>query len=177
MLYITFSKSQIAIEYCYRFKAKSPNSSVFWIHANTAARFGQAYDAIAKNLNLPGCEDLEANILQRVCECLSDEDHGAWLMVLDDADDIETFFGTDPHTSSLGAKQTPSLLSYLPRSSKGSIIITTRDARIGESLADREKSIVVLPPVAEEAERLLRSKLPQDHEGGEMDMAGLLDTL
>src|SRR5947199_154886 len=106
MLCTTFSKSQIAIEYCYRFKAKNPSSSVFWVHASTAMRFDQAYNDIAKKLNLPGHEDPKVNILQLVYEWLSNEDHNTWLMVLDNADDIETFFS---------AKQMPPLFNYLPK--------------------------------------------------------------
>ncbi|KAI9869294.1 MAG: hypothetical protein M1813_000083 [Trichoglossum hirsutum] len=170
-------KSQIAIEYCYRFKAKNPSGNIFWVHASTATRFGQAYNDVARKLSLPGVKDPKANILQLVYEWLSDEDNGTWLMILDNADDIETFFGARPHGSLLGAEQTPSLFGYLPRSSKGSIIVTTRDARIGERLADREKPIMVVPPVIQEAECLLRSKLPPDHEWREVETAELLNAL
>src|SRR5438876_591620 len=177
MLCTTFSKSQIAIEYCYRFKAKNPSGSVFWVHASTIARFEQAYNDIARKLSLPGHEDPKVNSLQLVYEWLSDEDHGAWLMILDNADDIEAFFSSSRHASLLGAEQTPSLFSYLPKISKGSVIITTRDSRVGERLADREKPIAVLPLAMQEAECLLRSKLPQGHKWGEVDTAELLHTL
>ena len=44
-------------------------------------------------------------------------------------------------------------------------------------MADREKPIAVLPLTEQEADRLLRSKLPQDHERGEVDMVELLHML
>ncbi|KAH0565984.1 hypothetical protein GP486_000611, partial [Trichoglossum hirsutum] len=98
-------------------------------------------------------------------------------MILDNADDIEIFFGAKPHESLLEAEQIPPLFGYLPKSSKGSIIITTRDARVGERLADRERAITVLPPGTQEAECLLRSKLPSDHEWGEVETGELLSML
>ena len=98
-------------------------------------------------------------------------------MILDNADDNETFFNARPHASLLKAEQPAALISYIPKSSKGFVIITTRDARIGERLADREKPIVVLPLSLQEAERLLRSKLSQYREWHDMDTAELLDTL
>ncbi|ERF73050.1 hypothetical protein EPUS_08614 [Endocarpon pusillum Z07020] len=170
-------KSQIAIEYCYRFRAQNPSGSVFWVHANNASRFQNAYKNIASKLGLPGWDDPKTNSLKLVSEWLSDEDHGPWLMILDNADDSETFFGTRSDGLSLEAEHPAPLVSYLPRNSKGSIIITTRDARVGERLSEREKSITVLPLVVQEAEHLLRSKLQQDAEWSEPDAAELLKLL
>jgi hypothetical protein len=169
MLCAMFRKSHIAIEYCQRFRVKNPGGSVFWVDGSTAAGFNQAYNSIARKLNLPGHEGPKVDTLRLVYEWLSDEDHGAWLMVLDNADDIEVIFSAKPTSSPL--------FNYLPRSLKGSIIITTRDARLGERLADMEKPIVVPPLAIQEAERLLRSKLPQDYELGDIDAVDLLNTL
>ncbi|KAF7510444.1 hypothetical protein GJ744_006723 [Endocarpon pusillum] len=170
-------KSQIAIEYCYRFRAKNPSGSVFWVHASNVSRFQNAYKNIARKLGLPGWEDPKTNTLELVSEWLSNEDHGPWLIILDNADDGETFFGTRSDGLSLEAEHRAPLVSYLPRNSKGSIIITTRDARVGERLSDREKSITVLPLVVQEAEHLLQSKLQQDAEWSEPDAAELLKLL
>jgi tetratricopeptide (TPR) repeat protein len=98
-------------------------------------------------------------------------------MVLDNADDTETFFSTGTYTPIRESEQPAALFSYIPKSPKGFIIITTRDARVGERLADREKPIAVRPLAVEEAELLLRSKLTQDREWREADVAKLLDTL
>ncbi|KAI9858313.1 MAG: hypothetical protein M1813_007588 [Trichoglossum hirsutum] len=170
-------KSQIAIEYCYRFKAENPSGNIFWVHASTVTRFAQTYNYIARKLNLPRYDSPEINTLQLVSEWLSDEDHGTWLMILDNADDIQTFFSNHAHASLQKDEQPTPLVRYLPRSSKGSVIITTRDARVGERLSDREKPIAVLPLAVQEAEHLLRSKLPQDHEWDGADTVECIDAL
>ncbi|KAI9860949.1 MAG: hypothetical protein M1813_005628 [Trichoglossum hirsutum] len=156
-------KSQIAIEYCYRFRGQHRESHVFWIHATTVSRMDQAYKDIARKLCLPGWNDPNVDTFQLVSKWLSDDTHRPWLLVLDSADDIEVFFNTKSNPSSVGSEQTAPLVNYLPRSSNSSTLITTRDKRVGERLADREKVIMVLPMAEPEAEQLLWSK--EAHEG------------
>ncbi|KAI9766209.1 MAG: hypothetical protein M1839_005011 [Geoglossum umbratile] len=161
-------KSQIAIEYCYRFRDQYPESHVFWIHASTVSRMDQGYKDIARKLRMPGWNAQNVDRFQLVSEYLNDEVHGPWLLVLDNADDLETFFSAKSDLSSVGSKQTAPLVNYLPRSSNGSTLITTRDKRVGERLANREKAIVVLPMAVLEAEGLLWSKVGQE---GSLDKA------
>lgn len=156
LAYAVNRKSQIAIEYCYRWHNQHPQGHVFWTHASNQARLDQAYKGIAKKLRLPGCNDPETDIFEIVFEWLCDEDHGPWLLVLDNADDIETF--SNPMSNALlvkGRSPTP-LLKFLPRSPNGSMIITTRDKRIGDRLADRAKTITVPLMMSQEADNLLR---------------------
>src|SRR5205814_288206 len=107
-------KSQIAIEYCYRYKGDHPEAHVFWVHASSRVRFEKAYQGIATDLALPGFDDPNiSNTLQLVSRWFSDDAHGRWLMVLDNADDMETFFSNGPpqHTE-LHSSQ--ALVDYLP---------------------------------------------------------------
>jgi len=80
-------KSQLAIEYCYQVKEKSPDTWVFWVHASDPARFEEGYRKIAERVKPPGWNDPKANILRLVCNRLSDEGSGKWSMVVDNADD------------------------------------------------------------------------------------------
>ena len=160
LTYAVNRKSQIAIEYCYRWHNQHPQGHVIWIHASNQARLDQAYKGIARKLQLPSCNDPETDIFEIVFEWLCDEDHGQWLLVLDNADDIETF--SSPMSNALlgkGRSPTP-LVKFLPRSPNGSMIITTRDKRIGDRLADRTKTITVLPMTNREADNLLRLIIP-----------------
>ena len=75
-------KSQIAIEYCYRFRDQHPESHIFWIHASTIYRVDQAYKDIASKLCLPGWNDPNVDKFQLVSEWLSNDAHGHWLLVL-----------------------------------------------------------------------------------------------
>jgi pentatricopeptide repeat protein len=169
-------KSQIAIEYCYRFKEKNPTSNIFWVHASNVARFDQAYKHIAASLRLPGHDNPEIDTLQLLCDWLSNENNGAWLMILDNADDIQ-MFGFGPRPSLPDTNRSKPLHNYLPRSAKGSIVITTRDKRVSERLADREKSLEVLPLPAQESRQLLQQNLHSPHEWETEDASELLHTL
>jgi tetratricopeptide (TPR) repeat protein len=156
-------KSQIAIEYCYRWHNQYPQGHVFWIHASTPQKIDQAYHDIGRKLTIPGWNDPAVKSLKLVSEWLSNDEHGSWLLVLDNADNMETFFGAKLELSLAGSEQTGPIVNYIPRSSNGSIIITTRDKRVGERLANREKPIEILPMDRLEAESLLWSKVPPDY--------------
>jgi tetratricopeptide (TPR) repeat protein len=158
------SKSQIAIQYCYAYKSEQPDSHVFWVHCGSVARFDQAYKEIARKLKLPGLHDPATNLVKSVYDWLSDDDNSSWLLVLDNADDQEMFFGSGDCSTSQDVlqRQLGPLAQYLPRSTHGSTLITTRNRRVGERFAERDKPIVVLPLETEDAKAMLRSRLP-DH--------------
>ena len=168
-------KSQIAIEYCYRFHRQNPTSNVFWIHAANLAQLDQGYRNIARKLSLPGWDELDLNTFRAVFDWLSDTEHGSWLMVLDSADDLDLFFTK----SSKGVKQDtkPQMSRFIPRSSLGTVIITTRDKRVAERLADRQAPVQVLPMSGLEARDLLRSKLPEELVLDATEVAALVDAL
>src|SRR5947209_12726905 len=67
------------------------------------------------------------------------------------------FFGPVQRSTSQGM-----LAQYLPRSAHGSILITTRDRRVGERFAGRDKPIIVQPLEITDAVSMLRSRLPDD---------------
>jgi hypothetical protein len=137
----------------------------------------QAYKDIARKLCLPGWNDPNVDTFQLVLEWFSDDAHGLWLLVLDNADDMETFFSIQPNPSSVGNENAAPLVNYLPRSSNASILITTRDKRVGERLANRERAIMVLPMAEPEAERLLWSKVDQDDSMNKAKSSELLEVL
>ena len=121
-----------------------------------------AYKDIARKLYLPRWNDPNVDTFQLVSEWLSDDAHRPWLLVLDNADDMEAFFSAKSNPSSVGSEQTAPLVKYLPRGSNGSTLITTRDKRVAERLTNREKAIMVLPMAELEAEKLLWSKVAQE---------------
>lgn len=150
-------KSRIAIEYCYRYRARQPDGHVFWVHASNHARFREGYSDIARELALPNHSREDS--LQLVPRWLNNDANGPWLLILDNADDSDTFFRSNP------LQQAAPLVNYLPKSSNGFIVITTRDMRVGENLANRMKPISVLPLAVVEAQGLLKSKChPGDEE-------------
>ena len=172
------SKSQIAIQYCYKYKSEQPGSHVFWVHCGSVARFDQGYKEIARKLKLPGLHDPAIDVVKSVYDWLSDDDNGSWLLVLDNADDQEMFFKSSARLTSHDAlqQQLGPLAQFLPRSIHGSTLITTRDRRVGERFAERDKPINVLPLEAEDAKSMLLSRLP-DQDGTTAEVMELLESL
>ena len=128
---------------------------MLWVHASTVPRLDQAYKSIARKLNLPGWDDLDLNTFEVVSDWLSE--HGKWLLVLDNADDLDIFFAAPTCSGSPPVVPIKQMHEYIPRSEDGTILITTRDKRVGYRLADRDEPILVSLMTIEEAETLLRS--------------------
>lgn len=173
----TRRKSQIAIEYCYMYRDKHPDASVFWVRVGTMSRFKQAYEAIANDRGLVGKEgdDPKANTLQLVTDWLNKKDNGSWLMILDGADDEAVFESRYQITEEFECST--SLARYLPGSLKGSIIITARNKRVVERLTCGEKPLMVSLFDGHMAKLLLRLKLDQSIEWVEEDADKLVETL
>ncbi len=100
-------------------------------------------------------------------------------MVLDNADDKEVLFGANAQTPSRQSRgqELAALIDYIPRSSIGSTLITTRDRRVGERLMNREKPVAVVPFEVADAKQLLRNKLPKNDEWDEAASMELLENL
>jgi tetratricopeptide (TPR) repeat protein len=127
-------KTQLVLELAHRVRDRC---AVCWIPVNSLANLQTAYRKVAKNLSLPGCEESGVDILELVQTYLSDETIGPWLLVLDNADDIELW--TSSLASEAGAK---CLIDYMPRSRHGAIIWTTRDRKVATGVA-RENVVTV----------------------------------
>ncbi|CAI7593360.1 unnamed protein product, partial [Penicillium pancosmium] len=162
-------KSQLAIEYSYRIRSKSPATWVFWVHASNEARFEQSFRDIADQLKLPSRQDPKANIFNLVENWLRDENNGKWICVLDNADNDK--FLCSLRTSDKGAstKESPNastkpLLEYLPRSPNGSTIITSRSRDIALKMVRPNDLIEVYPMERSEALELLQKTLGQPEE-------------
>jgi len=106
--------------------------SVFWVHASSPERFYQSISQIAQNCHVRGHDDPKADVPQLVKAWLARDDHGAWLMILDNADDTEIFFSSSEVTSPKPAgtdriASKGNLARYIPECSHGSILVTTKN--------------------------------------------------
>ncbi|CZR66344.1 uncharacterized protein PAC_16245 [Phialocephala subalpina] len=155
-------KSQIAIEYCHRFREQHPRAHVFWVHAGSSSRMDQGYKSIAESLNLPGWDNASVDTFRLVSTALSGDAHGHWLLVLDNADDMDTFDNARLNPSSVDSNRKEPLINYLPRGSNGMTLITTRDTQAGKSLANNRKVIEVSPMTTTEAESLLQLNVSEE---------------
>jgi len=123
-------KTQLALEYIYQTEIEYKDRSVIWIPVTNTESLEQAYLIAAKQLGISGCEDDKANVKKLVQDHLSSESAGQWLLVFDNADDLDMWIGKSTQESGR-------LIDYLPRSRRGSIIFTTRDKKTAVKLAGR----------------------------------------
>ncbi|CAG8950857.1 hypothetical protein HYFRA_00003074 [Hymenoscyphus fraxineus] len=114
-------KTAIALEFAYRTQEKQPKCSIFWVAAITKESFEKGYLEIGTRLRIPGISDPTADVKQLVQDKLSDPKSGEWLLIIDNADDVEVLYKRS--TEGIEKKR---LVDYLPPSSSGSILFTTR---------------------------------------------------
>lgn len=132
-------KSQIAIEYFYRFREQHPSGHVFWIHFSTLERAVSGWSQMARKIEIPSFDRPEADILHLVKDYVSDEAHGPWLLVLDNADDGDVFFKSQICTSK--SSTTRVMSSCLPLSKGGITLLITRNRSVGEKMASRKATL------------------------------------
>ncbi|KAH6880031.1 caspase domain-containing protein [Thelonectria olida] len=113
-------KTQIALEAVFRVRDEYPDCSVFWVPAVDATSFENAYRGIGRQLKVNGIDEAKADVGILVKTALS-ESTSSWLLVIDNADDVESLFGD---------AKTASLAKWLPFNRNGSIVFTTRNHEV-----------------------------------------------
>lgn len=116
-------KTQVALEAAFRVRDMYLDCFVFWVPAVDITTFENAYRKIGQELGIKGIDEEQADVKLLVREALDSESAGRWLLIIDNADDIELFSGNT------------SLSTYLPSSYKGSILFTTRDHKVAVELS------------------------------------------
>jgi tetratricopeptide (TPR) repeat protein len=142
-------KTQVALQFAYWAKENKPDYSIFWIPALSNASFEQAYTEVARKLPVRRDTD-DKDLNKSVQRYLSSEVAGPWLLVVDNADDMDMFFGNS---------DTPGGISeYLPENGQGLILFTTRSRGMAVSVADN--NVVELQEMdAQEAASFLEKSL------------------
>ncbi|KAK2024242.1 TPR-like protein [Colletotrichum zoysiae] len=160
-------KSQLAVNYAHEVQQASPDTYVFWVHAGTRERFEEAYRAIANRLQLPSRSDPNVDVVRLVYDWLCAEENGQWLMVVDNADDVNVFY-PKPNAVQCGASASRTdqpLASFLPQSSNGKILVTSRSRDVAERLTGGSRSVLSIEAMDEDqAHQLLRKKLQEAHD-------------
>ena len=154
-------KSQIAIEYAYRFRDQHPQGHVLWVYAANETRFTQAYRDVARKVQLPGWEDPQVDGCKLVCEWLDEMEDVPWLMVLDNADNAANFLSTGDGMAAERSANSVFMTGYLPTKFNHSkcLLITTRSRDVGEYLSQGQVCVNVGPLSNQEAGDLLRAKV------------------
>ncbi|KAL0930635.1 TPR domain protein (kinesin light chain) [Colletotrichum truncatum] len=155
-------KSQLAVHFAHEIRQSSPNTYIFWVHTSNQVRFEEAYRSIAERLQLPRLSDPNVNVLQLVYDWLCTEENGKWLMVLDNADDADVFYPTPNSVTSTAQRP---LASFLPQSSNGMILVTSRNQDVAERLTGSGRSVLSIKGMDEhQAQQLLRNKLQESYD-------------
>ncbi|KAH7194234.1 hypothetical protein DER44DRAFT_706025 [Fusarium oxysporum] len=154
-----FGKSQVAINFAYSINDEASDFNIFWVHASSKPRFEEAYRAIAERMKLPKRDEPSMDILALVRDWLQNDESGPWLMILDNADDINLFYpkGIDER----------SLASFLPKRHNGTILVTSRSLDVAERLTGSHKNIFQVSTMDEaQGLHLITNKLTGEFEHG-----------
>ena len=146
--------------------------SVFWVHAGSKPRFEKGYLDLAKEARIVGWNSPDPAIdkLQLVKDWLQGKASGNWILILDNADDVDLFYGESDALKRLA--------DYFPRSSNGSILLTTRKKKVGTKFAfARELNLLHIKALAPlDSVDLLKAKIGGDDIENH-DYASLASTL
>ena len=160
-------KTQIALEYAFRKREQSPDTSVFWVYASTTTNFEESYKRIATVCDIPGHQDPQVNILQLVRDWLEIHTDHEWLMVVDNVDIADTLF----HERVNGR----TLTEYIPQTQRGSLLYTSRNRDVAVDILHGGDPIHVGPMSPYEAHKLFSTI--QRSESEEADISNLLQEL
>ena len=141
-------KTRIALQFAAKFRF-SQNVSVFWMYAGNLERLRKSYLDIARKANLRERDDPKTDVFQLVKEWFEGEESGHWLLIVDNADDLEMFYGPGPGSPA----------HYFPRSDRGSILMTTRYRKVGVKFASARNSIPVPAMSSDESKEFLDTRL------------------
>jgi hypothetical protein len=115
--------------------------------------FQLAYHEIGVRLRIPGINDDNVDIKKLVKDRLSQPSLGGWLMIVDNADDPNLMFGA-------GSKQKSAhIFDWLPHSSNGSILFTTRSNKMAERLTPDSENLDMGRLEAGEARQILWKRI------------------
>jgi tetratricopeptide (TPR) repeat protein len=146
-------KSALALEFAYRALARHARSVVFWVPAISLESFELAYWEIGVRLRIPGITDDNVDVRKLVKDALSSGSLDDWLMIVDNADDSGLLFGTADNSL-----MSTRLNDYLPHSSRGTILFTTRSRKVAGDLTP--SSVLELNDMSKaEARQLLARRL------------------
>ena len=162
------SKSQLAIEFDYRRKARYPDTWVFWIHAGSMARIEQGFRDIADHANLQERKDPSVNVVELANGWLSSSRSGKWLLIIDNVDNV-SMLGEGPPSAEEGYGSSPisrplPILASLPQNTNGALLITSRSRTVALELVESREIIDISPMAPASAKILLEKKLGLLHD-------------
>jgi tetratricopeptide (TPR) repeat protein len=156
----------LAIEYAYGKCQQNPDLRVFFISAETRDTFVRDYKEIAKILDIGQHDppyDYEVDEFALVRQKLDSGDISDWLIIVDNADNLDLLMEVNGHRPSDSDFQTDrGVLDYIPHSRVGSVLYITRSRTNALQLTNHGSAIHIKGMDPEEAVSLFKAKLDSD---------------
>lgn len=158
-------KSQIALAYTFWYQRNFENHSIFWLHARDYDQLQDSLSLVAAHCRISQTEDTKVVLLDRLKLWLLDPTNGPWLMIIDSADNSDTFTKAPEniqwHKNQHGHRITssPGIGHYIPAPAHGKILFTTNNSSSAETLVQPEHIIHVRSMNLQDSCTLLRSQL------------------
>ncbi|KAI5782822.1 hypothetical protein FPQ18DRAFT_421006 [Pyronema domesticum] len=115
-------------------------------------QFEADYRKLGSLAKIPGHDDTKRNIGLIVKQWLEGPQSGEWILVIDNADNMLDFY---PEPKSTESKEGVTvsiaqdrIAKFIPRSSKGTVIVTTRDQEVAKYLANQ--NVIIKPELSRE---------------------------
>jgi len=115
----SLSKTQIALEYVHQC-VSDRNCNIFWVQGSGISKFSEGFMAIAQHVQIPlhNAVTEEARLLV-VRRWFEGPHSGAWILVIDNADNEADFATNDS-----------SIAKFIPQATSGTLIFTTRSRQV-----------------------------------------------
>ncbi|KAK7570364.1 hypothetical protein V3481_019544 [Fusarium oxysporum f. sp. vasinfectum] len=159
-------KTQIALQLAHLAKNDSQSHqqySVIWMPALSMASFEQACTRMIKVFDIEHADNEDPK--ETFKDFLSSEEAGKWFLIIDNADDMKTLYGT--------AQEPGGIADYIPDCEQGYILFTTRSREVAVTVA--QTNILELPEMEKkDARTLLQSSLIQKDQMQDTDLADRL---
>ncbi|KAI5788555.1 hypothetical protein FPQ18DRAFT_392030 [Pyronema domesticum] len=138
-------KTQDVLNFIYEYENERP---VFWIHTGSVTQFEADCQKLGSLAKIPGHDDTKQNLGLIVKQWLEGPQSGDWILVLDNADNMLDFYPIAPKSTASKESDTVSIAhdgiaKFIPRGSKGTIIVTTRDREVARNLANQ--NVIIKP--------------------------------
>jgi KaiC/GvpD/RAD55 family RecA-like ATPase len=143
-------KTQAALQFAYSVKANKQEYSIFWVAALSEASFEKTYTELAHEFGIKKSKEDE-DVKDLVRRHLRSEKAGKWLLIIDNADDMEVV---------MGSNNKHGIYRHLPESESGRVVFTTRSREVAVAVAGSD--IINLREMSqEEAMAFIEASLTQ----------------
>ncbi|KAI5812135.1 hypothetical protein BZA77DRAFT_253696 [Pyronema omphalodes] len=145
-------KTQDVLNYIYAQQNQRP---IFWIHADSIPQFEADYKNLGTHAKIPGLDinDPTQNTGLLVKAWLESPNSGDWILIIDNADNKLNFYPETKHTETQNTESNDihtGIAEFIPRGSKGTIILTTRDREVAKCLSIPDHHIIQKPEFSSE---------------------------